>query len=541
MTERRAIQNQPPPVLTETQNITLFRIYVAYRSLLSILLLLALTNPNTRQLVGTLNSELYLVVSSLFLTTNLLLLALIRTRFVTSQGMLFLIFCIDILAITLLADSSGGLPSGLPILLVATAAASAVLITNGTIATLLAALCVIATLSDTLRLINEQLLTIRSLLPAGLLGVLIFAVSLLIQAIVQRVSQAEELARRRAADLYDLQRLNEQIVQSLQIGILLLYENGKVRIMNRSASRLLEPNPAALPENDLQLTDFSEELARQYERWRATATHLPTPIHIDDNAPKIVANFQSLRSSGDGDTLIFLEDYTPVSQQAQALKLASLGRLTASIAHEIRNPLGAISHAAQLLGESSALAQDDLDMMEIIRHNTVRMNAIIENVMEISRRQPPRLQRLALRGWLQSYLDEYRQSLRESSDIELALPTAALEIEFDPEHLQRVLGNLLDNALRHSHLETGRRSARINVSLEPLTQRCMVDVIDQGSGVSAADQAKLFEPFYTTVDSGTGLGLFLCKELCELNNSTLNYRPTNNKESCFRIAIAQKN
>ncbi|MEP5766315.1 MAG: ATP-binding protein [Halieaceae bacterium] len=538
--DRRAIQNQPIPAPTDQQNVTLFRIYVAYRSLLSILLLLALLTTDTRQLVGTLNPQLYFIVACLFLATNLVLLALIQTRYISRQPVLFLVFFVDILTITLLADTSGGMSSGLPILLVATAAASAILINSGTIATLIAALCVIAILADTLRLINEQVLSLNSLLPAGLLGMLIFAVSTLIQLIVRRVSVAEALARRRAADLYDLQRLNERIVQSLQTGILLVYTNGSVRIMNATASRLLAPERSMPLTQGGQLADYSTELASQFEHWRESGILLSEPILVSEGAPMIIANFRALRASGDGDALVFIEDYTPVTQQAQSLKLASLGRLTASIAHEIRNPLGAISHAAQLLGESSELVEDDMHMAEIIQQHTRRMNAIIENVMQISRRQAPSPQRLALKGWLENYLQEYRAGQRQQAGIELKTGDDQVEIIFDPEHLQRVLGNLLDNALRHSEMATGSATARIVVVADNVSQRCLIDVIDQGGGVTESEQAKLFEPFYTTVAQGTGLGLFLSKELCEINNATLSYRPTKDQESCFRVAIAQQ-
>jgi two-component system sensor histidine kinase PilS (NtrC family) len=252
-----------------------------------------------------------------------------------------------------------------------------------------------------------------------------------------------------------------------------------------------------------------------------------------------VASFSLLEDSGDGEALVFLDDYTAVTQQAQSLKLTSLGRLTASIAHEIRNPLGAVSHAAQLLSESEQLAANDQELAEIIQHHAKRMNSVIENVLQISRRQPPNPQRLALKGWLQNFLDQYRQTHREQIEIELKLPEEWLEVTFDPSHLERVLGNLLDNALRHSANSDGGGRVGIHVEKDPEAQRCVVDVIDSGPGVADSERAKLFEPFYTTVDKGTGLGLYLSKELCEINNATLTYRPTAAGDSCFRLTVSR--
>jgi two-component system sensor histidine kinase PilS (NtrC family) len=539
MVDKPAILHPPSQQASQSQNSTLFRIYLAYRSVLSVLLLLGLLGLGTSQMVGMLNRDLYLAAGVFFLASNVVLLALIRTPYATNQATLFNTFFIDILCITLMSDASGGMGSGLPILLIATAAASAILFSSGTLATLIAALCVIAILADTLRLVSEGVLSLPSLLPAGLLGFLIFTVSLLVQAVARRVGKAEELAMARATDLYSLQRLNEQIVQNLQSGILLVYADESVRLMNQAAARLLDPERPVPLEQGRKIADYHEELARQFQVWRDTGSHDPKPIHISDEAPQIIANFRLLQDSGNRDALVFIQDYTQVTREAQSLKLASLGRLTASIAHEIRNPLGAISHAAQLLTEAEDLSGEERSMVDIIQNHAKRMNGVIENVLQISRRQPPSPQQLALKGWLQNFVVEYKQALPEPVDIVLSLPEEWVEIRFDPAHLERVLGNLLDNGLRHSRLARGHSSARIVVQKDFLANRCLMDVIDDGPGVAETEQTKLFEPFYTTVEKGTGLGLYLSKELCEINNATLVYRPTEQGDSCFRVAVTQ--
>jgi two-component system sensor histidine kinase PilS (NtrC family) len=539
MSQRPALLNRPSQPVQEQQTVSLFRIYVVYRSILSVVLLLIPLSSDTRQLLGGLNPELYLVVATLFLATNLVLLALMQSRLTHDRLTQFSVFFIDIFAITLLADTSGGMSSGLPILLLATAAASAVVIDIANIATLIAALSVIAILADTLRLINEEYLPFDSLLPAGLLSALVFAVSLLIQRVARRVGRAEALARERAADLYDLEHLNEQIVRNLQTGILLIYENGTVRVMNQAAARLLDPTRPMAMEQGRRLSDYHDLLARQFEAWQQSGTSEAAPLHIADDAPQVVASFTPLEGSGDGDALVFLEDYTAITQQAQSLKLASLGRLTASIAHEIRNPLSAVSHGTQLLAESEQLVETDRELADIILHHAKRMNSIIENVLQISRRQPPNPQRLALKGWIQNFIKQYRQTRPEQFNIRLSLPDDWLEITFDPAHLERVLGNLLDNGLRHSRGANGHGDVHIRIEKDPEAQRCVVDVVDTGPGVARSERANLFEPFYTTVDKGTGLGLYLSKELCEINNATLTYRPTAAGESCFRLSVSR--
>ena len=537
-----AILTQPTDQISGQQNLALLRIYVAYRSLLSIVLLIMLVSPNTRQLVGVLNPQLYLAVALAYLATSIPLMGALSSRLLQNpnQRLLLLIFLVDIVTITLLADSSGGMISGLPILLVITVAASAVLLTNRTLATLIAAVSVLATLLDTGRLILVGVLDLSALFPAGLLGALIFGVSLIVQPIAHRLGRAEELARNRASDLYNLQRLNEQIVQHMDTGIILVSDEGVVRVMNKAAIRLLAPDRPVTVEQGRQLADYSAELACQFQNWKDTGLHRAQPFTVLEGASPVIAHFRDLQPSSQREALVFVEDYTPVTQYAQSLKLTSLGRLTASIAHEIRNPLGAMSHAAQLLQESEELSDTDKRMADIIQHHCERVNDIVESVMQISRREPPKPEYLPLSDWLTQFVEEYLHGRHRAARVTIDCDYKELLVEFDPENLQRVIGNLLDNALRHSRMATGEETARIEARVDFVTHQCQLDIIDAGAGVPQADQPKLFEPFFTTVDEGSGMGLYLCKELCEINNASLSYRPTSSGESCFRITLNQR-
>jgi two-component system sensor histidine kinase PilS (NtrC family) len=537
---RPAILTPPTAQVSGQQNLALFRIYIAYRSLLSIVMLIMLVSPNTRQMVGVLNPNLYLVVALAYLATSIPLMGSLSSRLNQNQKLLVLVFLIDIVAITLLADSSGGMASGLPILLVITVAASAVLLTNRTMATLIAAVSVLATLIDTSRLILADVLDTSALFPAGLLGVLIFGVSLMVQPIAHRLGRAEELARNRASDLYSLQRLNEQIVQHMETGIILVDEEGTVRVMNKAAIRLLAPERPVTVEQGRRLADYCPELAYQYEHWKNTGLHKATPFKVVEDSPPVIANFRELQPNSNREALVFVEDYSPITQYAQSLKLTSLGRLTASIAHEIRNPLGAMSHAAQLLQESPDLSTADRRMADIIQTHCERVNQIVESVMQISRREPPKPEYLTLSDWLRNFVEEYLEAQNRPVEITINCDYRDLLVEFDPENLRRVLTNLLDNALRHSQMATGRETARIDADIDFSSHHCQLDIVDSGAGVPPGDQAKLFEPFFTTVEEGSGMGLYLCKELCEINNANLSYRLTPRGESCFRISLNQR-
>mgnify|MGYP003121601350 CR=1 FL=1 len=527
-----------PTAASGQQNQALFRIYVAYRSLLSLVLLIMLVSPNTRQLVGVLHPTLYVSVALLHLATSVPLVGLLSQHL--NQRLMLIVFILDIVSITLMSHASGGVISGLPVLLIITVSASAVLIVNRTLATLIAALSALALLGDTVWLIFHREQDVPALFPAGLLGALIFIVSIMVQAVAQRLGRAEELARNRASDLYDLQRLNEQIVQHMDTGILLVDSDGIVRVMNKAASTLLVPERPVIMDQGRQLGEYCQELARQFQHWKETGLHKAKPFNVTQDSVPVIAHFRELQPSTQRDSLVFVEDYSPVTQYAQSLKLTSLGRLTASIAHEIRNPLGAISHAAQLLQESEALAPDDKRMAEIIQSHSERVNQIVESVMQISRREPPKPEYIKLQQWLAAFVNNYLQGLSRPADITVDCQYSDLLVEFDPENLQRVLTNLLDNALRHSGKATGKETARIEVAMDFIGHQTLINVIDNGPGVPQSDQGKLFEPFFTTVAEGSGMGLYLCKELCEINNAGLDYRPTEKGESCFRISLSQR-
>jgi two-component system sensor histidine kinase PilS (NtrC family) len=238
-----------------------------------------------------------------------------------------------------------------------------------------------------------------------------------------------------------------------------------------------------------------------------------------------------------GDITLFLEDTGEIQQQAQQLKLAALGRLSASIAHEIRNPLGAISHAAQLLGESSDLDPADRRLTGIIHNHCQRMNGVIENVLEMSRRRLPSPVRLNLTEYLNDFADSYRETAGNVC-MELCVDSPDTEVRMDRRQLDQVLTNLVANAARHSCAHSGTPYVRIEGGVDPRTERPFVSVIDRGPGVSEAEAEKLFEPFYTTEASGTGLGLYISRELCEANQARLGCQAHTDGGSCFRITFA---
>ena len=528
----------PPSSAPSDQNSRLFRIYLIYRALLSLIFLLLIVLPATRELVGTRSPALYNAVSIAFLFSNLALLggALRVQRSNTDLATLFLV---DIGCITLLADASGGMDSGLPILLTISVASSAILIKNRAIATLIAALTVLTILADTLHLVSIEEADLGALFPAGLLGLLCFVVSGIVQLTVLGLGRAEAIASKRASDLYRLQRLNEQIVQNMQTGILIVDGDKRTRVLNGAVGRLLDSTRSVALQQVHDIDDYSPELARRLDRFRRSGEQRGSPFPSPDGGAEVVARFQILEDSEERQTLVFLEDYRPVMAYAQSLKLNSLSRLAGSIAHEIRNPLGAISHATQLLQESATIAVQDRRMIDIVLSNSQRVNDIVESVLQLSRREPPRPDTLELTEWIREYAAHYRQMRDKPGDLFIEFVDTRARILFDAEHLQQILDNLVDNAMRHAEAATGETRAELRIRVDRHHQDCVIDVCDDGTGVDKADVSRLFEPFFTRSSRGTGLGLYLCRELCELNQARIAYAPTNDGRSRFQITIGQ--
>ena len=271
--------------------------------------------------------------------------------------------------------------------------------------------------------------------------------------------------------------------------------------------------------------------------WRNNLTLRPQSVKIDGVGLELQPSFIALDQSPHHQTLVFLEDLAQIAQQAQQLKLAALGRLTAGIAHEIRNPLGAISHAAQLLQESEELNGSDRRLTQIIQDHSQRMNRVIENVLQLSRRQQTVPQRLDLKPWLERFVAETREGATARQQIHLHIGSGDFKTLMDPNQLTQIVDNLVRNGWRHSIQVHDQAQVWLELFVDRASQLPILEVRDDGTGVAPDHQAKLFEPFFTTSTQGTGLGLYLSRELCESNQARLDFKPRQGG-GCFRITFA---
>jgi two-component system sensor histidine kinase PilS (NtrC family) len=499
-----------------------------------VLVLVFLFNAPDRS-VGTVYPGLFLGICVAYFTFGLVCVQPIQRRWPSVRWMALFPLTVDIVAITLLIHASGGVGSGLANLLFVPVGATSAIVRPR--------LALMGTAAATLMLLFETtvsalagITTGSDFLTAGLTGATLFAITLLAVPLARRLRESEALVREREIDIANLNDLNRFIVQHLRESILVVDASDRVRLMNETASRLLSPAPVA---TGAWLGEFSPRLLALLEAWRRQVhdrRDTTGELVSIDGGTVIRPHFVSLSERGTGPVLVFLEDTSLIAERIQQSKLASLGRLSASIAHEIRNPVGAMSHAGQLLGESPALGDDDRHLTEIIRKNATRVSQIIENVLQLSRREGTRQERLDLAAWLPAVLEEFRTTMRLGPEqFALQAPAEVLDVQFDPTQLHQVLWNLCENAREHG---VGQEPPTVRLGRVAATDRPFLEVSDRGPGIRPEDLEHIFEPFFTTRAAGTGLGLFISRELCQTNGAVLSYEPRPGGGSTFRIVFA---
>ena len=487
-----------------------------YRLLLAGLFLVLVVWGDAPRPLGETNIALFRAASVLYFLFGLVSAAAGRLRRPNFDLQVVVQIYFDIFTLSLFMHASGGVASGLGMLLIVAIAGGSIL-TRGGVALLFAATAALAALGQQYFGWATGLFSTASYAQVGMLAAAIFATAYLIFISARRIRVSEELAAEREVDLANLAQLNEHIISRMQAGILAIDAQGHIRLVNRSAQRLLGVSRES---GSKQLPLVLRGLAELMQEWRADMSHATRMFRPEGTETKVLTSFAAIGTQASDGVLVFLEDASALAQRAQQLKLAGLGRLAASIAHEIRNPLGAISHAGQLLDESRNLDKADRRLTHIIRDNAERMNAIIEDVLELGRGKPAEPESVVLAPWLNGFVADF-VTTNDSAEgaITVSVEPADLEVRFDPNQLRQVVWNLCENGLRHSN---GGSALELNAGLGEQTRRPFLEVQDYGEGIPVEVEEQIFEPFYTTRVDGTGLGLYLARELCEGNQASLN-------------------
>lgn len=447
----------------------------------------------------------------------------------------------DALALGLILFAAGGVDSGLAILMVLPVLALT-LLSDRRDALLIAAVAALAVLGQQLLIGLQGNAQAGDYVTAGGVGLVLFIVALATWPVANRLRESEALVRRRELDIANLAQLSQYIVQHLRESLLVVDTQDRIRLINESAAAILG-DQSAFP--DALLGEASPRLLYLLESWRQStrdpaAPPAPEPTFVAaDGARLIRAHFALLGAVAPAPVLIFLEDTTLLSEQVQQSKLAALGRLSASIAHEIRNPVGAMSHAGQLLAESPHLGEEDRRLTQIIRTNAERVSGIIESVQRLSRRELARYERLSLGAWIEEFSEEFCATMQwPRQRLTVSGPAVSdVEVRVDPDQLRQIVWNLCENALKYALAGDDTQSVELRYGRMTGSTRPYLEVADRGPGVAPEHAERIFEPFFSG-GRGSGLGLFLARELAQSNAATLLYEARAGGGALFRLVFA---
>jgi two-component system sensor histidine kinase PilS (NtrC family) len=486
--------------------------------------------------LGSVHPGLFLWICIVYFTAGVAIVVGGRRLLPNLRATTFVHAMVDATAISLLMFASSGVSSGIGILFVVPVGAMA-LLADSRDAFVLAALATLALFAQQMAshvLGNADVYDYPS---TGMLGAIVFLVAAAAWPIARRLRDTEATVRRQQVDMENMAQLSQYIVQHLRESIVVVDHENRIRLINETAAALLGDSrafPGAL------LGEASPQLLYLLETWRARTASPAAPSQTfvgADGGHVIQPHFASLGGTEPAPVIVFLEDTELLAAKIQQSKLAGLGRLSASIAHEIRNPVGAMSHAAQLLGESPSLSAEDKRLTEIVRSNGDRVRQIIENVMSMARRENSRPERLVLGTWLDGFRQEFAATMQiPAEQLVITSLLGDVEVQVDPSQLRQIIWNLCENAVKYGK---GSNNEPIELRIGRLasTARPFLEIADRGPGIPAQHRERLFEPFFTGNEKGTGLGLFLSRELAQTNGATLLYEPRTSGGSLFRIVF----
>jgi two-component system sensor histidine kinase PilS (NtrC family) len=528
--EPRMLMGRPLIARADETTWRTLAVFCGYRVILSVVLGIAYLLLNQVFQLGHLAPNVMVPTGLAYFVASLMLLIPARFREPNLTVQVTTGVVIDVAAIVILMYASGGVKSGLGVMLLVSLAAAG-LITRGRLVYFHAALAALAVLCEQMFQIWRNDAAPNDFVQAGITSVAFFATAGLASALARYARTSELIAEERQVDLANLSQINELVIRDMQDGILVIDAQGQIRQTNPRALQLLGPLPQG---RWPALGEYAPEVARLLETWRAGSESTYMQLRSPRSAGDLQVHFVPIGSGNPAPTVVFVEDVGRVRQQAQQMKLVALGRLTASIAHEIRNPLSSIGHAADLLDEDLGQREGEKRLLEIIRSNVFRLDRIVQEVLYLNRRDRAHPEAIEPRVYLQNFANEFYATDKVPAGVIDVEVRTTQRLSFDRQHLDQILWNLVRNAWRHGNKQPG--SVRIVVWPAPAPGRLLIDVHDNGPGVTRENQAHLFEPFFTTDAQGTGLGLYIARELAEGNGARIEY-VENPAGGQFRITV----
>lgn len=434
---------------------------------------------------------------------------------------------LDIVFLVLMMHFLPGNQSGIGLLLIINIIFAG-LICDGRFALFYAAIATIGILLENTFQVIHHNLPVHDYSNAVLLSLSCFATAWLAQTLTARMQSSENLATQRGQDIEHLAKTNALITREMPNGVLVIDQHQQLKHYNQQACKLLGLEETMLHAAVQLHTPLEHlmpavmQLLQTIPANNATADAVKLTINNRD----LGIRFHAISENIDNGVVIFIEDWSQIQTQAHQVKLAALGRLTANIAHEIRNPLSAISHATQLLQEDESEPGTER-MLQIISDNVQRLDQIIKDVLELNRRDRTNQDQFGINLFMQEFYQQFCAVEKIAlANFTLDLPTKESTIVFDRRHINQILWNLCKNGWRHSQQHA--QSLQLKVAGDKSGQFIHITIKDDGSGIDPNIQPHLFEPFMTTEKTGTGLGLFIARELAEANGAKLNYTSSSN-------------
>lgn len=525
------------------------KLYNAYRLLLTLLLLLTHDQLHMENWWQTSKADFFSTLVLIYFIFSLVSVALTWFEKPDIDLTLPIQIIIDIALILLIMHTQDGAQSSFGLLLIISIA-SASLISEGRLALFYAAIASIGILLEQ----SYRILVIdkhaTDYTPAVLLSLGCFATAWLAYSLAKRTKESELLASQRGLDVQNLAQVNALITHEMQEGVLVVDQAMQIKHYNTQAKTLIGLDNKSLESGNLDdqnndsqnwhgktLSEISPEIASMMLHWMQEITPasdfgpghaaVANALKLTTLARELRLRFLPISDKRSQGAVIFIEDWSQMQTQAHQVKLAALGRLTANIAHEIRNPLSAISHANQLLQE------EDTDpatkrMLQIIGDNVQRVDQIIKDVLELNRRDRTNQELIHLENFIQDFYTQFCaiEKIPEAC-FKLTLIDAETMITFDRRHLNQILWNLCKNGWRHcKKLEN---SLELALRATANTKAVHIEINDDGDGIPESVRSHLFEPFFTTEKSGTGLGLYIARELADANGAKLQYKASDSK------------
>lgn len=508
-------ESDPPAFAPPAQYWRSLLLFNLYRTATAVLLLAGARVWGDTLQFGSRDMRLFLAAASAYLVFALAMFAWMRLK-ERFNWQLAVQIGGDVSFTTVMMYASGGLSSGLGLLLL-TSLAAAGLVSRGRLTLFFAAIATIGVLLEHSYEVLRFSESGGQYVQAGLLSIAYFAIAWLAHTLAKRTLASEQLAAQREVDLANMAQVNQLVIQDMEQGVIVVDGDGVVRQSNSAALRMVDGLAGS---GVIRLKERLPALQDLFERWLRDPALVDGPNLFEIGA-SLRARFVPVARRRGAGAVIFLEDLARIRAEARQMKLAALGRLTANIAHEIRNPLGAIGHATELLQEERGGTASSARLTTIIRDNVRRLDRMINDVQMLNRGERAERERFRLAPYLQGFVAQFSETERlAGNEIELELASDPY-ILFDHDHLNQVLWNLCRNALRHS--SRGPGCIRLQLMRASRGNAVRLDVVDDGSGVAAEARAQLFEPFFTTDPEGTGLGLHLAREICEANGALLEY------------------